>query len=239
MANPLSVTALRVKAESGQVLLELPRLTLARGQSLGIRGPSGAGKSTLLYALAGLLDHVSGQVCWGDTDVAALGKARCAAFRQRHIGMIFQDFLLFEELDAVANASLVALFRPRRERAAVVARAREQLARLGIDTLSRHVVSFSGGERQRVAVARALATDPDILLADEPTASLHREAADALSEDLLALAKEGGKTLIVVSHDQSLLARMDHVLEVADGRPRVDLGADSSEVLQGRREANA
>lgn len=85
MAYVLNVNALRVTAESGQVLLDLPRLTLAPGHSLGIYGPSGAGKSTLLHALAGLLDHVSGQVCWGSTDLASIGSAQRAAFRDRHI----------------------------------------------------------------------------------------------------------------------------------------------------------
>lgn len=153
--------------------------------------------------------------------------------------MIFQDFLLFEELDAVTNASLVALFRPRHERTGLVMRARKQLTRLGIESTARRVTSFSGGERQRVAVARALTTDPDILLADEPTASLDRKTADALSEDLLALAREDGKTLVVVSHDQTLLARMDHVLEVADGQLRQYLTLANNTAHLGRPKNHA
>lgn len=239
MAYLLSVNALRVTTESGEVLLDLPQLTLVPGESLGIYGPSGAGKSTLLHALAGLADRVSGQVFWGETDLASMCPTQRAAFRERHIGMIFQDFLLFEELNAVNNASLIALFRPRHERADLVAKAGKHLTRLGIDATARQVISFSGGERQRVAVARALTTDPDIILADEPTASLDRKTADALTEDLLALAKEGGKTLIVVSHDQTLLARLDHVLELSDGRLHRCTGVADKTVCSGRTTCHA
>lgn len=219
MTLPLDVDALKVSADNGQLLLDIPSLRLAAGGSLGIRGPSGAGKSILLYALSGLLERLEGSLCWGNTNLVGLSPARCAAFRERHVGMIFQDFLLFEELDALSNAGLSALFRPRSERAAISARAAEHLKRLGIKDGSRKVASFSGGERQRVAVARALAVNPDILLADEPTASLHRSAADRLSQDLVALAQDAGTSLIVVSHDEHLLSSLDRVLTIADGCP--------------------
>ena len=219
MTFALDVHDLKVSAASGQSLLEIPRLELASGRSLGIRGPSGAGKSTLLYALSGLLDCLEGRLCWGDINLVELSSRRRAAFREHYVGMIFQDFLLFEELDALTNAGLSALFRPRRERGDISARAADHLQRLGIQDSARKVASFSGGERQRVAVARALAANPSILLADEPTASLHRSAADALSQDLVALARDAGTTLVVVSHDERLLARLDEVLTIADGRP--------------------
>lgn len=217
MTLPLSIEALQARAETGHLLLDIPHLTLEPGRSLGIRGPSGAGKSTLLYALAGLLECLDGQLCWGETDLVALSASRRAAFRERHVGMIFQDFLLFEELDAHTNAGLSALFSPRRERAAITARAHEHLKRLGVGDTSRKVATFSGGERQRVAVARALAANPGILLADEPTASLHRSAADTLGGDLVALAREASTTLVVVSHDELLLEALDDVLTIEDG----------------------
>jgi len=222
MTPALSIEGLTVRAQGGRVLLDIPQLALAPGMALGIRGPSGAGKSTLLYALSGLLDRVEGHIKWGPSDLYTLTPAQRAAFRNDHIGMIFQDFLLFEELGAVDNASLAALFRPRGARRAIETRARDHLKRLGIDAAPRTVASFSGGERQRVAVARALATDPAILLADEPTASLHREAADALTDDLLALVKDSGTTLVTVSHDPALLSRMDAVIQIADGRMIAD-----------------
>lgn len=224
-ALPLSVSALSVTGDRGRRLLSVDRLQVAPGRCVGIRGPSGAGKTTLLHALAGLLDVASGQVCWGGTDLAALSADQRGAFRAAHVGLIFQDFLLFDDLGALANAALPALFLPRPRRAALRARAARQLETLGIAATDREVSSFSGGERQRVAIARALAHDPAILLADEPTASLHRDAADALIDDLARAARDDGKTLIAVSHDQHLLDRMDRVLTVTDGRITGDTDA--------------
>lgn len=216
MSLDLSLSDLRVTGPSGRVLLEVPALSLPKGSLVGVKGPSGAGKSTFLYALAGLLG-AQGQVRWGTTDTLALTPEARTAFRAEHIGMIFQDFLLFEELGAQSNASLTAMFRPRRDRGALRTRAAQGLAHLGLSDTSRAVASFSGGERQRVGIARALAGDAAVILADEPTASLHRDAADRLIDDLTALARDGGKTLIAVSHDLHLLARMDRVLTIEDG----------------------
>ena len=142
----------------------------------------------------------------------------------RRIGLIFQDFLLFDELSPAANAGLTALFARRTRRSDIRQRAEERLDHLGVPQDSRTVASFSGGERQRVAISRALATDPAILLADEPTASLDRPAADRLIDDLLTLARTTGKTLIAVSHDSHLLDRLDRVLTVEDGAVTVDTG---------------
>ncbi|EPX85295.1 ABC transporter ATP-binding protein [Salipiger mucosus] len=217
MGLPLSVRALDVTSDRNRRLLSIPELEAPAGALIGVRGASGAGKSTLLYALAGLLERASGSVRWGDTDLLSLGPERRAAFRAGHIGMIFQDFLLFEELDALANASVTALFRKRSERAALRARSAERLTRLGLDAGVRSVASFSGGERQRVAIARAVAAEAPILLADEPTASLDRAAADRLIEDLVAMTRETGTTLVAVSHDLHLIERMDRVLTVSDG----------------------
>lgn len=218
MTLPLRIAGLKVHSPRGRAILTVDALDLPAGALLGVRGPSGAGKSTLLYAIAGLWAGAAGSVHWGDTDLLALGEARRTAFRAGHVGMIFQDFLLFEELSAQGNAGLTGLFRPRRDRAALAQRAIEGLARLGLPETARSVASFSGGERQRVAIARALAHDPAVLLADEPTASLHREAADRLIDDLARLARDGGKTLVAVSHDTALLDRMDRVLTIEDGQ---------------------
>lgn len=218
MTLPLSVTDCVVRSDRGRVLLSVPSLELGPGVSLGIRGPSGAGKSTLLYALAGLLDWAEGSVRWGETELLTLNAARRTKFRAERIGMIFQDFLLFDELGALANASLPAMYAPRSERAALKARAGAQLTHLGIAAVKRTVDSFSGGERQRVAVARALSNDAGILLADEPTASLNREAADALIADLVAKVLKEGKTLIAVSHDEHLLEAMNRVITLTDGQ---------------------
>lgn len=214
----LTVADLEVFATGGRLLLQVPRLSIAPGTLVGIRGPSGAGKSTLLMALAGLSGRARGAVSWGGLDLLGCSQRARSAFRMRHIGLIFQDFQLFEELNAAANASLAALFSPRERRATVRDRARLHLDGLGIAETPRPVQSFSGGERQRVAIARALANDAAIVLADEPTASLHREAADDLTRDLVATARQEAKTLIAISHDPGLLDRMDRVLQIEDGR---------------------
>lgn len=218
MGLALTIDGLLVRQPGGRDLLSVPALEIPAGALVGVRGPSGAGKSTFLHAIAGLLETASGAVRWGETELLGLSDDRRARFRAGHIGMIFQDFLLFEELGALQNAALTALFRPAAERAALRARAADLLAGLGLESTPRPVASFSGGERQRVAVARALANEAAILLADEPTASLDRAAADRLIEDFVWLARDTGKTLIAVSHDTALLARMDRILTIEDGR---------------------
>ena len=216
MTGPaLRIRDLVVSAQDRR-LLSVPALDLPGGTILGVRGPSGAGKSTLLMALAGLAGG-GGAVIWGDTDLMTLTPRQRAAFRTRWIGLIFQEPLLFDDLSAPANAALAALWSPGPSRAAIRQRAAAMLDRLGLPAGGRHVASFSGGERQRVAAARAMATDAPILLADEPTASLDRAAADRLTGDLIAQARGAGRTLVVVSHDPVLLDRCDRHVTVADG----------------------
>lgn len=218
MGLPLFISDLTVPGDNGRVLLSIPELAVPSGALVGIEGPSGAGKSTLLYTLAGLQD-AKGSIRWGDDDVLQMSPGKRTRFRAEQIGMIFQDFLLFEELDAETNATLAALFQPRRKRGTLRARAAAWLDVLGLadQRRDRTVASFSGGERQRVAVARALAPKAPVLLADEPTASLDRAAADRLIDDLTFLARRDGTTLMTVSHDPALLARMDRVLRISDG----------------------
>lgn len=218
-APALAVRNLTVTAGRGRRILDIPCFDLPPGTALGVRGPSGAGKSTFLFAIAGLADGAAGEVRWGETDILRLGEEGRGAFRAMTTGMVFQDFLLFDELGAAENAGLQALFAPRARRQGLRDNAKSLLGSLGVPADMRNVTTFSGGERQRVAVARALAHDPSVVLADEPTANLHREAADALSDDLLARVRERGRTLVVVSHDERLLGRMDRVLSLADGRP--------------------
>lgn len=215
----LDVSDLLVTGEQGRRLLSVERLDVPAGTAVAVRGPSGAGKSTLIYALAGLLRPAQGSICWGDTDIARLSEAKSAAFRRDNIGFVFQDHLLFEELPPVRNATIASLYSRRRERDAIRTRGEDRLGRLGLDTAGkRRSDTFSGGERQRIAVARALATDPKILLADEPTASLDRPNADRLSQDLIALSREEGRMLVAVTHDPALHASVDRIIDVADGR---------------------
>jgi len=218
-APELAVEGLRVTGEGGREILNVPDLTASPGEAVVVRGPSGAGKSTLLFAIAGLARPAAGRICWGGTDIAALSDRARAAFRRQTFGIVFQDHLLFEELSALANAGIAALYAPRRARAAIRAKAAAELSALGLNGhAGRRTESYSGGERQRIAVARALAADPAVLLADEPTASLDRDTADALAEALFALSRCADRTLIAVSHDPSFHARADRVIEIVDGR---------------------
>lgn len=225
MTLGLTINALAVTAASGRMLLDVPKLHLAPGSCLGVRGPSGAGKSTFLFSLAGLIENASGAVTWGETNLLQMPAGARAAFRRRSVGMVFQDFLLFEELSASANAALSGAYSDPAHQKAIESKAEEVLTRLGISHGARTVDSFSGGERQRVAIARALASDPAVILADEPTASLDRKTADALIDDLLALVRDTGKTLVAVSHDPAVYTRMDRVIEIVDGHIATDEAA--------------
>ncbi len=215
----LDIADLEVTGQGGRRILSVPALQVPAGTALAVRGPSGAGKSTLLYAVAGLVAPARGRIVWGDTDIAALDDSRRAAFRRHSVGFIFQEHLLFEELSARGNAAITALYAPRGDRRRIRDGADALLERLGLgESAARRSDTFSGGERQRVAVARALAGNAPVILADEPTASLDRANADALADDLLRLARDDGRTLIAVSHDTALHARADRVIDVADGR---------------------
>jgi putative ABC transport system ATP-binding protein len=216
---PLALTDLDLRGLDGRMLVSLDSLRILPGSSVAIRGPSGAGKSTLLHALSGLIKPAGGRVVWGASDLTAMNDAARTRFRRDHIGLIFQDFLLFEELNALDNAALCAAFAPRAARAALRDRAAGWLDRLGLgDAGSRRADSFSGGERQRIAVARALSNDPAVILADEATASLDRAAADRLVDDLIGLSQDTGRTLIAVTHDETFASRLDRVLSMAEGR---------------------
>ncbi|WP_420393710.1 ATP-binding cassette domain-containing protein [Acuticoccus sp.] len=217
VAEPLAVRDLVVRGDDDRTILTVPSLDVPAGTSLGVRGPSGAGKTTLLYALAGLLPKASGRVVWGDVDLLSLPRGRRARFRRERLGFVFQDALLFEELPALANAALAAAFAPRSRRDGLRRRATGHLDAFGIAAGRRTVRSYSGGERQRISLARALAGDPSVLLADEPTASLDAAAKGTLVADLVGVARTGGKTLISVSHDRSLLAAMDATITIEAG----------------------
>ncbi len=214
---------LQVFGTDSRTLLSIDQLTVQGGSCVGIAGPSGAGKSTLLFALAGLAEHATGQIRWNDYNLLEAGSSQRGEFRRQHVGQVFQDILLFEELSALQNVQLSKGFTPRSNRLAIDQRAQTLLMDLGIRDYHRPVRSYSGGERQRVAVARALASDPDIILADEPTASLDRATADELVNDLLTVVRDTGKSLFVVSHDEQLLAHMDRIVRLVDGR---EIGAD-------------
>lgn len=187
------------------IVLDVPRFAPEPGRITVVSGPSGSGKSTLLYVLAGLLRPLKGVVMLDGTDLYALSERRRDRWRRRKIGFIFQDFHLIDELSPLANATLPATFG---HAPGVRERAEALLRRLGVPAERHTIQQLSRGERQRVAVARALAFDPPMILADEPSASLDRASTAELVSILSDLAAEG-RTVVVGSHDPDILARAD------------------------------
>ena len=219
-AQPLVLEGVRVVARvdgAARVLLDAPRLDIPAGQRVGIAGPSGAGKTTLLHLLAGIVAPAAGQVRWGTRDLAALREGARDDWRRTKVGLIFQEFHLVPELDALANVVLPWTF-DHGGSAAVHSVAAARLAALGLPPDPRAVAKLSRGEQQRVALARALLRDPPLLLADEPTASLDRTSAGEAIDALLEAATKRGATLIVASHDADLLGRLDRRLTLNAGR---------------------
>jgi len=216
--HSLSISDLRFRFPGQSAdLLRIERLTVSQGQTLGIRGASGAGKSTLLHCLAGIEPLNGGSIFWGGNEISALAPVALTRWRARRLGLIFQDFHLVEGLSALGNVLLPASFNGWHASAAQRERADLLLERVGIGAPKRRAEVLSRGERQRVAVARALLFEPDMVLADEPTASLDPENREIISHLLLDLVREHGVTLLVVSHETALLARLDRQLELRGG----------------------
>ncbi|AGT10394.1 ABC transporter ATP-binding protein [Paracoccus aminophilus] len=197
--------------------LSLPDLAIAAGERVAIAGPSGSGKSTLVNVLTGLERPTAGQVLWNGTDLAALPEAARDRWRGANVGLIMQDFHLFPGLSALENVLLPARLARVADRAAV-ARAGDLLAATGLKRPQQKVETMSRGEMQRVAVARALLRQPGVIVADEPTASLDPVNGAAIGALLIGLAEDTGATLIVVSHDPGLIARLPRRLFLAGGQ---------------------
>jgi lipoprotein-releasing system ATP-binding protein len=204
-------------------------LTIYSGQILAIVGQSGAGKSTLLHCIGTLDLPSSGRIRLGKEELTTMSGSRLAAVRNRDIGFVFQFHHLLPEFTALENIMVPGLIqgRPRRE---MEKRAESLLAEVGLTSRASHRPGeLSGGEQQRVAVARALALDPKLVLADEPTGNLDSATSDAIHQLFFQINREHGTTIIVVTHNPAFAERMPRVVRMRDGRVELDdVGRDHS-----------
>jgi ABC-type lipoprotein export system ATPase subunit len=202
---------------SGKLLpvLDIQEFVVPEGSRMAVAGPSGSGKTTLFHIIAGILAPTSGRVQVAGTDLTELRRAERDRFRARHIGYVFQSFNLLRAFTALENVMLGMVFAGARPPTEQHARAVELLERVGLGhRLGHKPTQLSNGEQQRVAVARALANRPRILLADEPSAHLDFETAERVTELLWELCAEGGVILIVATHDPRLLRTFEHVVQM-------------------------
>lgn len=192
-------------------------LDVYRGDIQLLMGPSGSGKTTLLSILGGILTPTAGTVCLLGQDLTKMSRSQLAQFRLKNIGFIFQEFNLFPALTALENISLTLELKGVKGKAA-----RQEAMRLleqvelehRADSLPR---DLSGGQKQRVAIARALAGDPHFIMADEPTAALDSRSGQAVVSLLRRLAKEQGRTVVMVTHDTRIAEEADRIVHIEDG----------------------
>ncbi|MGT2440676.1 ABC transporter ATP-binding protein [Bradyrhizobium betae] len=196
-------------------------LKLDHGEFLALMGPSGSGKSTLLN-IVGLLDRpTSGRLLIKGQDTAALGDAEITRLRGHTIGFIFQYHLLISAFTARENVMMPMLADRGFPGAEIEARANHLLEQVGLEKFAGNLANnMSGGQQQRVAVARALAMNPDLVLADEPTGNLDTKSADAVFELMRQVNRDSGTSFLLVTHNMDLARRCDRIIEVVDGRIR-------------------
>ena len=193
-------------------------LSLRAGELTLLMGPSGSGKTTLLSILGCILAPTEGQVVVGGEVIQGLGPEQLAAVRRRHIGFIFQSYNLFPTLNAMENVRLALDVRGMRSVETLV-RAEQALRDVGLaHRLKSYPRNMSGGEQQRVAVARALAGTPSVILADEPTAALDSENGQSVMALLQEIAKDKTRAVLAVTHDSRTIPYADRIISIEDGR---------------------
>lgn len=224
----LAIADLMVKrreaSRPGRRILDRVSFVVEPGAVIAVTGPSGAGKTTLLHAIAGLVPPDAGTVSWGDLDVTALPEAGRDRWRRDSVGLVFQDFQLLAELGVLENILLPMRFDRWRMPRAVIERAETLAARVGLDARGPRAGKLSRGEQQRLALARALMRAPQLILADEPTASLDADNSARVADLLIEATRETGASILLVSHDAGLLAQASRVHRLEAGGLRLDRG---------------
>ncbi len=196
-------------------------LSVARGETLCIMGPSGAGKSTLLHIAGGLDRPSKGRILYAGRDIYELSSAQLNRYRGTQVGFVFQAYHLLPELDILENVLLPAMrtFVGRKPSTELRERATHLLEQVGLKDRAHHrPMELSGGEQQRTAIARALMSEPEIVLADEPTGNLDSRTGDLVLQYLFALTKDRGHTLVLVTHNEAVAERCHRTLVMVDGR---------------------
>jgi putative ABC transport system ATP-binding protein len=193
-------------------------LEVAPGEFVAVQGPSGSGKSTLLGLIAGLDRPDAGSIIVAGTEITEMGEDAQALFRRHNLGFVFQSFNLIPTLNVVENVAF-PLFPEHMRKSVMMERARKVAGDVGLGERLKHYPSeLSGGEQQRVAVARALINTPKVILADEPTGNLDSETGAKIIELLRQVNKEKGLTFVLVTHDDKIAAQSDRVIRMKDGR---------------------
>lgn len=195
--------------------LNIEHWALAAGRCTVLTGPSGSGKTTLLNLIAGVSVPTAGTISVHDTEISALPEPRRDRFRARHIGYVFQTFNLLSAFNALDNVMLAMMFADAVPKGEQRRLAGELLSRLGLgERLLHKPQQLSRGEQQRVAIARALANHPPLILADEPCASLDAGTAREVLAEFLTICREAGTTLLIVSHDDVVVAAGDRIVDI-------------------------
>jgi lipoprotein-releasing system ATP-binding protein len=198
-------------------------LEIKKGSSVAIVGPSGAGKSTLLHMIGGLDKPTSGKIMFEEADIYKLPDRNRAVIRNEKIGFVFQFYHLLSEFTALENVTMPALMSSGsmriKDRQVIRKRASEILRSVGLENRMDHLPSrLSGGESQRVAIARAIMNEPRLLLCDEPTGNLDSNTSESIYDILFGLKSKNGMTLVIVSHDEKLVSRVDSTIRLKDGK---------------------
>jgi putative ABC transport system ATP-binding protein len=229
MSSPVVETAaLNLHLQSGKTPLHILKdieFSIAPGEVVAVVGPSGSGKTSLLMVLGGLEQATNGRVSVAGKSITGLGEDELAVFRRQHLGILFQNFHLIPSMTALENVALsLEIGETGQSYAQIMAAATAALVAVGLgDRLDHRPSALSGGEQQRVGLARAIVNRPQLLLADEPTGNLDQATGAKVIDMMFALARDNGTAVFLITHDPALARRADRVLSMNHGRLTVSV----------------